>query len=89
MLMKLFMYTGYVLESEFPVKVAVPIMEYPSMVKLHLNGAVLHYRIALNFRGSKFLRIEIFEEFVEIISRIRCMRTLHAVCQKIFVEIFS
>ena len=25
------------------------------------------YRIALNFRGSKFLRIAIFEDFVEII----------------------
>ena len=51
--------------------------------------AVTHYRIALNFQGSKFSRIEIFEEFVEIISRIRCMRTLHTVCQKISVEIFS
>ena len=26
------------------------------------------YRIALNFRGSKFLRIVTFEDFVEIIS---------------------
>ena len=30
------------------------------------------YRIALSFRGSKFLRIAIFEDFVEISSQIRC-----------------
>ena len=30
------------------------------------------YRIAQKFRGSKFSRIAIFENFVEIISRIHC-----------------
>ena len=28
----------------------------------------LYYHIALNFRGSKFLQITIFENFVEIIA---------------------
>ena len=31
----------------------------------------------------------IFEDFVETFARTRCMHTLHAVCQKFFVEIFS
>ena len=31
----------------------------------------------------------IFEEFIQIISRIRCTHTLHAACQKLFVELFS
>ena len=31
------------------------------------------YRNALNFRGSKFSRIVIFEGFLEIFSRIRCV----------------
>ena len=36
------------------------------------------YHIALNFRGSKlFLRIVSFEDFVEIILRIRCMCMPH------------
>ena len=30
------------------------------------------YRIAQKFRGSKFSRIAVFENFVEIISRIHC-----------------
>ena len=46
------------------------------------------YRIALNFRGSKFSRIAIFEDFVEIISRTHCTRTLHAVCQKFLLKYF-
>ena len=42
----------------------------------HLYIAVYH--IALNFRGSKFfLQIVSFEDFVEIILRIRCMCTPH------------
>ena len=44
--------------------------------------------IALIFGGSKFLRIVIFEDFVEIISRIRCTRTLHAACQKCSLKYF-
>ena len=46
------------------------------------------YRIALNFGGSKFSRIAIFEVFVEIILRIRCMCTLHAACQKFPLKCF-
>ena len=46
------------------------------------------YRIALNFRRSKFSQIAIFEDFVEIISRIRCTSTLHAVCQKFSLKYF-
>ena len=48
----------------------------------------VHYRIVLNFQGSKFSRIAIFEDFVEIVSRIRCMCTLHAACQKISMKYF-
>ena len=33
---------------------------------------VMSYRIAQKFRGSKFSRIAVFENFVEIISRIHC-----------------
>ena len=43
---------------------------------------LLKYHIALNFRGSKFLRIAIFEHFVEIIPQIHCTCILHAACQK-------
>ena len=46
------------------------------------------YRIALNFRGSKFSRRAGFEEFVEIILQIHCMCTLHAVCQKFSLKYF-
>ena len=33
--------------------------------------------IALNFWGSKFSQIKIFEDFIEIILWIRCIRTSH------------
>ena len=46
------------------------------------------YRIALNFWEPKFLRIAIFEDFVEIILQIRCMRTLHTVCHKFSLKYF-
>ena len=52
------------------------------------------YRIAQNFRGSKFSRttkfskIIIRENFIEITLRIHCTCTRHAVCQ-IFLEVFS
>ena len=36
------------------------------------------YRIALNFRGSKFSRMVVFEDFTEIISRIHCLNHAHA-----------
>ena len=36
------------------------------------------YCIALNFRGSKFSRMAVFEDFVEMISRIRCLNRAHA-----------
>ena len=36
------------------------------------------HRIVQNFRVSKFSRIAIFVDFIEIISRIRCTHTLHA-----------
>ena len=42
----------------------------------------LYYCIALKFRGSKFLQIAIFEDFIEIVLQIRWV-------SKIFVEIFS
>ena len=48
----------------------------------------LYYRIALNFRGSKFSRIVIFEGFIKLILGIRCMHTLHAVCQKFSLKYF-
>ena len=48
----------------------------------------LHYCIVLNFQGSKFLRIVIFEDFVETISWIRCAYTLHAACQKFSLKYF-
>ncbi len=37
----------------------------------------VRYRIALIFRGSKFSRIAVFENFVEIISRIRSSNMPH------------
>ena len=46
------------------------------------------YRIVLNFRGPKFSQIAIVEEFIEIISRICCTRTLHAACQKFSLKYF-
>ena len=47
------------------------------------NFSLLYdYHIALNFRESKFSRIEIFEDFIEIISQTHCTRTPHAACQK-------
>ena len=46
------------------------------------------YRIELNFRGSKFSRIVIFEDFVEIILQTRCTRILHATCQKFSLKYF-
>ena len=36
-----------------------------------------YYHIALNFRGSKFLQMAVFEDFVEIISRIHCLNNAH------------
>ena len=48
----------------------------------------MKYCIALNFRGSKFLWIAIFEDFVEIFSRICCTYTLHNVCQKFLLKYF-
>ena len=46
----------------------------------------INYRIA---RGSKFSQIAIFEDFVEIISQIRCTHTLHATCQKFSLKYFQ
>ena len=50
----------------------------PGFRSLAGAGELLTYRIALNFRGSKFSRIAVFEHFVEIISRIRCLNCAHA-----------
>ena len=50
------------------------------LVSLLTEG--LYYCIALKFRGSKFLQIAIFEDFIEIVLQIRWV-------SKIFVEIFS
>ena len=44
--------------------------------------------IVLNSRGSKFSWIASFENFIEIILRIHCMRTLHAACQKLSLKYF-
>ena len=48
----------------------------------------MYYRIALNLWGSKFSRTAIFKDFVEIISRIRCTRALHAMCYKFSLKYF-
>ena len=53
-----------------------------------ISQVVMTYRIVLNFRGSKFSWIAVFEDFVEIISRTRCMRTPHAACQKCSLKYF-
>ena len=55
------------------------------VVTCEMNGDVT-YRIlySVKFRGSKFSRTAIFE----IISRICCTRTLHAVCQKFSLKYF-
>ena len=37
----------------------------------------MYYPIALKFRGSKFLRMAVFDDFVEIISRFRCLNHAH------------
>jgi len=42
------------------------------------------YRIAQKFRGSKFSQIAVFENFVEIISRIHCLK--HAM-PTLFIEL--
>ncbi len=42
-----------------------------------IGGGLIVYRIALIFRGSKFSRIAVFENFVEIISRIRSSSMPH------------
>ena len=53
-----------------------------SRKKMYHNYSTL---LPLSFRGSKVLRIAIFEKFVEIIC---CMRTLHAMCQKFLLNYF-
>ena len=58
-----------------------------SLLSSGLFQYCVHYRIVLNFRGSKFSRIAIFD-FVEMILWIRCTRTLHAVCQKFSLKYF-
>ena len=45
---------------------------------------ILH---SAKFQGSKISQIEIFEDFVEIISRIRCTCTLHTACQKFLLKL--
>ena len=46
------------------------------------------YRITLNFRGSKFSQIVVFEDFVEVFLQIRCTRALHATRQKFLLKYF-
>ena len=47
-----------------------------------------NYRIPLSLRGSEFSQIAIFEDFIETILRICCMRILHATCQKFSLKYF-
>ena len=47
-----------------------------------------YYCIAQNFRESKFSKIAIFEDFIEIILRICCTCTLHTAGQKFSLKYF-
>ena len=60
--------------------------KFPSSTRNVSLNKSLQY--STNFRVSKFSRIAIFEEFIEIILRIHCTRTLHAVCQKFSLKYF-
>ena len=42
-----------------------------------LQKRLWSYRVALDFQESRFSRMVVFEDFVEIISQIRCLNHLH------------